>query len=102
MVRPRRTSFPRRDCLKGLLPYIRAVCAVGAAAHDGYSRLQLLPPGCTQGTGGSSECLQPGLTFIPSLRFLQVLLQNGCGQSLAGLMLKRSMIRGLLVQADAI
>ena len=102
MVRPRRTGFPRRDCLNGLPPHIRAVFAVGAAAHDGSSRLELLPPGCTQGTGGSSECLEPGLTFIPSLRFLQVLLQNGCGQSLACLMLKRLMIRGLLVQADAI
>jgi len=39
MVRPRKTSFPRHDCLKGLLPYIRAVFAVGASHHDGYSRL---------------------------------------------------------------
>jgi hypothetical protein len=94
MVRPRRTSFRRCDFLKGLLPYIRGVFAVSAAAHDGCSRLELLPPGFTQGTGGSSESLQPGLTFIPSLRFLQVLLQNGSGQSPAGLMLNRSSIRG--------
>lgn len=33
---------------------------------------------------------------------LQVLLQSGSDQSLAGLMLKRSLIRCLLVQADAI
>lgn len=35
---PKESKFHRRDSLKGLLPYIRAVCAVGAAAHDGYSR----------------------------------------------------------------
>lgn len=67
MVRPRRTRFQRRDRLKGLLPLIRAVFAVGASAHNGYPRLEFLPPGWTQGARGSSECLQPGLTFIPSL-----------------------------------
>ena len=70
------SKFLRREGLKGLRPYIRAVCAVGTAAHDGYSRLGFLPPPCTQGTGSLSECPQPGLTFVPSLRFLQALLQT--------------------------
>jgi hypothetical protein len=35
---PKESKFLRRDSLKGLLPYIRAVSAVVAAAHDGYSR----------------------------------------------------------------
>lgn len=55
----------RRDGLKGLLPYIRAVDAVVAAAHDGYSRLGFLSPGCTQGTGDSSEFPNP--VFHPNL-----------------------------------
>jgi len=67
---PKKSKFLRHEGLKGLLPYIRAVCAVGAAAHDGYSRLGFPPPGCTQGTGGSSECSQPGLTFIPATKRL--------------------------------
>ncbi len=73
---PKESKFLRREGLKGLRPYIRAVCAVGTAAHDGYSRLGFLPPPCTQGTGSLSECPQPGLTFVPSLRFLQALLQT--------------------------
>lgn len=36
---PKKNKRLRRDGLKGLLPYIRAVGAVVAAAHDGYSRL---------------------------------------------------------------
>ena len=56
---PKKNKRLRRDGLKGLLPYIRAVDAVAAAAHDGYSRLGFLSPGCTQGTGDSSEFLNP-------------------------------------------
>lgn len=57
---PKENKLLRRDGLKGLLPYIRAVGAVVAAAHDGYSRLEFLSPGCTQGTGDSSEFPNPG------------------------------------------
>lgn len=39
---PKKNKRLRRDGLKGLLPYIRAVDAVAAAAHDGYSRLGFL------------------------------------------------------------
>ena len=81
---PKESKFLRREGLKSLLPYIRAVCAVGTAAHDGYSRLGFLPPPCTQGTGNLSECPQPGLTFVPSLRFLQAPLQNGVNGSSPG------------------
>ncbi len=77
MVRPRKASFRHRDSLKGLLPYIRAVCAVGAAAHDGYSRSGFLSAIRTQSTSQWPECPRPGLTFIPSLLFLHALLQNG-------------------------
>ena len=69
MVRPGRASFLRREGLKGLLPYIRAVCAAGTAAHDGYSRPRFPSPLGTQGTGTLPECPQPGVTFVPSLRF---------------------------------
>ncbi len=80
---PKESKFWRRESLKGLQPYIRAVCAVVAAAHDGYSRPGFLPPPCTQGTGNLSECPRPGLTFAPSLCFLQALLQNGVVKSVA-------------------
>ena len=80
---PKESKFWRRESLKGLQPYIRAVCAVVAAAHDGYSRPGFLPPPCTQGTGNLSECPQPGLTFAPSLCLLQALLQNGVVKSVA-------------------
>lgn len=56
---PKENKLSHRDGLEGLLPYIRAVRAVGAAAHDGYSRLGLLSPGCTRGTGDSSEFPNP-------------------------------------------
>lgn len=56
---PKENKRLRRDGLKGLLPYIRAFDAVVAAAHDGYSRLGFLSPGCTQGTGYSSEFPNP-------------------------------------------
>ena len=56
---PEENKLLPRDGLKGLLPYIRAVDAVVAAAHDGYSRLGFLSPGCTQGTGDSSEFPNP-------------------------------------------
>ena len=56
---PKESKLLRRDGLKGLQPYIRAVGAVVAAAHDGYSRLGFLSLGCTQGTGDSSEFPNP-------------------------------------------
>jgi len=56
---PKEIKLVHHDGLKGLLPYIRAVRAVGAAAHDGYSRLGFLSPGCTRGTGDSSEFPNP-------------------------------------------
>jgi hypothetical protein len=56
---PKEIKLLRDDGLKGLLPYIRAVRAVDAAAHGGHSRLGLLSPGCTQGTGDSSEFPSP-------------------------------------------
>jgi len=64
---PKESKFRRRDSLKGLLPYIRAVCAVGAAAHDGDSRSGFLSGLRTQSTSHSPEYPQPGLAFIPSL-----------------------------------
>jgi hypothetical protein len=82
---PKESKFRRRDSLKGLLPYIRAVCAVGSAAHDGYSRSGFLSAFRTQSTSHSPECPQPGLAFIPSLRFLHALLQNGCALWLGSL-----------------
>jgi len=41
---PKKKKRLRRDGLKGLLPYIRAVGALAAAAHDGYSRQGFLSP----------------------------------------------------------
>lgn len=55
MVSPKESKLLRREGLKGLLSYIRAVGADSAAAHEVYSRLVLLPPGCTRGIGDSSE-----------------------------------------------
>ncbi|CAN7644779.1 hypothetical protein LJR038_002604 [Acidovorax sp. LjRoot38] len=57
---PKENKHLLRDGLKGLQPHIRAVGAVVAAAHDGYSRLGFLSPGCTHGTGDSSEFPNPG------------------------------------------
>lgn len=73
---PKESKFCRSESLKGLQPYIRAICAGDAAAHDGYSRSGLLSTSRTQGTGIRSECPQPGLTLAPSRCFLQALLQN--------------------------
>jgi len=42
---PNENKLLHRDDLKGLLPYIRVVGVVVAAAHDGYSRLGFLSPG---------------------------------------------------------
>ena len=55
---PKENKHLRGDGLKGLLPYIRAG-AVDTAANDGYSRLGFLSPGCTRGTGDSSEFPNP-------------------------------------------
>jgi len=58
---PKECKRWRRESLKGLLPYIRAVCAVGSAAHDGYSRSRLQSSDRTQGTSATPECPLPGL-----------------------------------------
>jgi len=49
----------------------------GTAAHHGCTQSGFLSPLCTRGTGSLTECPQLGLTFNPSVRFLQALLQNG-------------------------
>ncbi len=98
---PKECKHWRRESLKGLLPYIRAVCAVGAAAHDGYSRPGPLSSDRTQGTGATPECPQPGLTFNPSLRFSQALLQNDSVQLFDGTAFSCAYIRQLPAQRDS-
>lgn len=77
---PKECKYRLGDSLKGLQPYIRAICAGNAAAHDGYLRSGLLSISRTQGTGIRLEYPRPGLTFNSSLCLWQALLQNGSTQ----------------------
>ena len=51
---PKESKFRRCESLKGLLPYIRAVCADGAAVHDGLRKFVGFLEGSAKGKYGSS------------------------------------------------